>query len=405
MATLDHETAFQFALATERLQGVTAATRHMQRLAPDDDSGFGPAHVWLAKKVLTGEVASDSPSQQIETHLTRAIEHLPVGAQQLEARQLLAFHYYRAGRLEKSVELLKSIVDASPESGTALATALKALGQDEEAAKVAGKLSSIFADVARRGTELTADQYLRWAEVLHVLEDHDQVEKTLTTAKTQHPNSMAVRQALSKLYFKQSAAIQARDTASLTRQLQLLEKAFQANPADTQVLAKIAELSRFGGAQAQKADAILKPVLAAGKAPAIVHLILGSLAGEQGDHQRAVLHLEQACSMNPAGAQALNNLAWVLAHQDTPDLDRAMELVSRAIAIDPSATFYETRGQIHFKRRRWKASIADLEMAMSKGLNTPELHDSLAASYAAAGDEELAKIHEKNADQLRKTQD
>lgn len=53
------------------------------------------------------------------------------------------------------------------------------------------------------------------------------------------------------------------------------------------------------GDKAKRAREILNPILAEGKAPALVHTILGSLAAADDNFELAAVHLEQACRLNP----------------------------------------------------------------------------------------------------------
>ena len=84
----------------------------------------------------------------------------------------------------------------------------------------------------------------------------------------------------------------------------------------------VAQLTKEHRADSEKARDLLDPILAEGKAPELVHMVLGSISAQQGDLPLAKMHLEQTCRLNPRGAVALNNLAWVVSRQDEPDLGR-----------------------------------------------------------------------------------
>ena len=84
----------------------------------------------------------------------------------------------------------------------------------------------------------------------------------------------------------------------------------------------------------------------------------------------------------------------MLAEGDEPDLPQALEAVNRSLEMAPQEyRFRETRGQILLRLEQWDAAIADLEFALNGMPDLPAIHKSLAAAYAALGNQELAQLH------------
>ena len=150
---------------------------------------------------------------------------------------------------------------------------------------------------------------------------------------------------------------------------------------------------------------MLKESLAAGEAPWLIHLALGTRLLGIGNLQEGAEHLEQAVKLNPSAAIAMNNLAWTLASKEPPDLARAEALAAQAVALLPAnPQILETRGQIYLKQGRWKDARSDLEAVLPIYAQQPQLrkqlphlHNSLAKAYHELGNADMARLHRERA--------
>lgn len=175
----------------------------------------------------------------------------------------------------------------------------------------------------------------------------------------------------------------------------ILERALRAAPNEKSILERMAILAAEAGTESSAARTALKELLASGKAPASVHLILGTAATGAGNTERALLHLEQAYRAEPHMPAVLNNLAWTLSHLDPPQIDRARQLIDAAVKIDTKhPEIRATRGEILVMQKEWKLALEDLEFALKTLPDRPDIHKGLAKVYEALGEPELAKIHQ-----------
>jgi tetratricopeptide (TPR) repeat protein len=107
--------------------------------------------------------------------------------------------------------------------------------------------------------------------------------------------------------------------------------------------------------------------------------------------------------VDPSATDVANNLAFVLATANEPDLARAMELIESALKIRPNhADYLDTRGTIYSKLGKWKEALADLEAALPAKSRDPNLHRTLAMVYQNLSNKELADEHRRLADELLK---
>jgi Flp pilus assembly protein TadD len=119
-------------------------------------------------------------------------------------------------------------------------------------------------------------------------------------------------------------------------------------------------------------------------------------AAARGQAEEARRHCEQAYKLAPHLAGSANNLAWMLAHADPPDLPQALTLVNGALERVPgNASFLDTRGHVLAKMGRWQEALADLELVLRERPDNPALHRILAECYRHLGQQEMAAEHQR----------
>lgn len=202
------------------------------------------------------------------------------------------------------------------------------------------------------------------------------------------------RQALGELYVVWSDAVIVGAGPNPVRQFELLGRALQLVQDQPTALTRLAVLATEDGPYQDEADTRIQELLAAGRAPAAVYMVLGSAAAGRGDFETAVELLEQAQELQADDPIVLNNLAWAVAHCDPPDCHRALALLEVALRQLPhSPELHDTRGQILLAAGRPQEALADLEFALRAFAGRARLHRALAAVYEQLGDPALAGEH------------
>jgi tetratricopeptide (TPR) repeat protein len=184
--------------------------------------------------------------------------------------------------------------------------------------------------------------------------------------------------------------------------LELLRIALKHDPNSREALQRLVAISdEASGASID--PTLLETLLASGYANAFTHFVLGCRAWEAKEAEAAVWHLERAYHLDEQLAPVANNLAWILAHGPTPDLDRALQIIDSVIEHAPNdAAYRDTRGQIYVKLERWPQALDDLQAALPQFRDNPELHKTLARVYRELKQEGLATKHTQIADYLEK---
>jgi tetratricopeptide (TPR) repeat protein len=168
-------------------------------------------------------------------------------------------------------------------------------------------------------------------------------------------------------------------------------------------LGRMAQLVMQPGEAGQDVETMLNRMIAEGKMPATGHFALGTKAWNDEETDKALWHLERAYELEPNLGHIGNNLAWMLADQNPPDLDRALKIIDSVLESFPNiATFHDTKGYILMKRGEWEQSLTELEIALPKMRDNIELHRSLATVYRKLGKPSLADEHERIIQELEK---
>ena len=137
------------------------------------------------------------------------------------------------------------------------------------------------------------------------------------------------------------------------------------------------------------------------RAPTSLLTAVGTEAAKNENFDEARQFLAAAVARDESDPVAWNNYAWVLGEGEGEgaQLEEALASVNRALELSPEEHRYrETRGQILLQLERWQEAVEDLEFAINGLPQLNSIHQSLATAYAALGQDELALLHQTQAD-------
>jgi tetratricopeptide (TPR) repeat protein len=398
LASLDRsrpDVLFGLAQTAQALGEQERAELLLSELAPPDQQGYGEAHLWRARRLLASSSPSASTRDAAERHLLHALDG------DLEDREaahgLLGELYLNSGKLEQAEQHLLKAVPAKPQLRLRLAQ-LYALRGERDRARREGQLAvNFFRSWAQ--AELSQHQArLNWADAEIFLEDYQAAVEVLREGLTA-TGELLYRAALARAYVSWSDFLGRDPAVNPGDQLALLEKALEYDPNQIDVTMRLWAFTRVRGDAVEKARAAVRRQLASGKASAITHLALGMDAWERGKQDEALVHLEQGYQLAPQMGVVGNNLAWVLANAQPPDLPRALALSNSVLERWPEdPMFRDTRGQIHVKMGHWKEALTDLQVALRGRPNDVALHRALAETYRRLEMPEMAAEHQRRAE-------
>ena len=393
---------FDLAMTLSRLGEEQHAEAIMADLGPIDKMGFPRAHLWLARRLLSSRKEGERDVNLVHT----AYRHL------MHARDGLGDHagfdweiaqcHLAAGRPQEALSFVTKAAVTAPELNYELAALCAALGENERARQASRKARDYYAErlmVAPQKESLR----LRLATACMNLGDFDETVRILTEG-VQLNSSGPCRKALVAAFVAQYDRLAAQGRASAVGLLHLIRRALEYDPKSEAALLR---LLRFGdnAAQKQQAQEILESLLVIGRENPYVHFVIGCWAWKADDSETAMWHLERAYKLDQNLGPVANNLAWMLARQESPQLERAMRIMDSIVARWPTnAEYRDTRGQILSRLERWEEALDDLELALPGKQTDPQLHRALTQVYEHLGQADLARKHARVATALEAAQ-
>ncbi len=184
------------------------------------------------------------------------------------------------------------------------------------------------------------------------------------------------------------------------RILQLLQRAVEFAPNNPRVMAMVADHVLATADETNEEVESVRAALIEGSSPGIAHFIQGTAALVNDDAETATRELTLAAELLPNSSAIMNNLAVALTARGDENLEQALKLANAAVENSRTTAphFYETRGQILFRMKRYLEAIPDLERALAHPDLASKAHESLATCYAELGVEKLSKEHREAAE-------
>ena len=384
------ETRYAQALVAEQQGNQEQARKIMHTLAPDNAEGYLEAHVWIFRDLIAqGRPLTEELRETLEHHVNQALK---LESAAPSAHAVLGQLWLLQQDVEQAVTHFEAAASDMPELNLTLAELYRVVNRPEKSREAAQQAIKRF----RTQAEEVPDEWsnrLKWCRSEMAARNFEQAVQIIEQRPKGIVDADAADAAMVDLYLAWTEHVRWIDADNLDRQLELLKLALRHGPDHPQAQTRVAELATQKWKRAQEALQTLKAVMDSSSVPDPVHFILGTRALEEGDTEGALAHLEQALQHNPDSAILLNNLAWALAHQDNPDLDRALYLVETAIRIGDQPNMRGTRADILERQGEFQGAIVELEAVLSRHKNPAWVHERLARLYDRIDDSELADLH------------
>jgi tetratricopeptide (TPR) repeat protein len=411
-------TRMMFQLATGDIRGADFATK------PDSPEGvvnaletlsrvkFGGgnarAGLWLLSQHFAPKMANgltEIDAAFLDGMLPWLNEKYPkdVSLANLYADRLVALKMNAA-----ALPVIERIADQSPELRLKAAILARSIGQEQTADGYAEQALSTL----KQNSSTAPDAFaMRMTEAgcLVFLDRHQEAIDVLGVAgglaKTDAQQD-AVRTKAAQVWVVWSAKMLEKgglEDLDHQRVLANLQQAVKIAPQDPMVLTFLMNYLLATAKDDDQENAEIKESLLVSTSPGVAHFVRGTAASIRGNIDEAAFHLEMASKDLPNSDVILNNLAYMLAFQQKPDLPRALQLAELAIArqTNPAPHFLDTRGHIRRKMGNWLEAIPDLE----QGTKVPDLavaaHEALADCYRQLGKEAQGASHQAVAEKLK----
>ncbi|MEM8736106.1 MAG: tetratricopeptide repeat protein [Planctomycetota bacterium] len=387
---------YDLALVQAQTGDEAAAAETMQELA--EERGSAKAAIWLANSVGDySDFASFTPDQQT-TYLRWVSVAADNDPSDPNPRKLKGQVLRSVGDFQGAYEALAPLAEADAETGYLVTFLERQLGFEDRALQRAEPLRRHYASRLDENPQDT-NARLRVASMLAIAGKETDALRLLDDGRntvTDPSELRLIRSAMAETMILQSAQLlrDAPKPIDLMRGLQLLQDALKLDPNNPKLIEAVAQACVKAASSENNDLVVLREALVQtveGVEPTTSHFILGTVALNEGDVEKAAYHLEIAAKSNPNLPGLLNNLAFSILQQEDADLERALRLSNAAVRQLPNHPYLrETRGAILLRLERYADAIADLEQALRAKELRPQVRDSLAQAYDALGDTEIA---------------
>lgn len=356
----------------------------MLELAPPDASkpGYLPAHAWMAVDLFKRTLRKEP------VDLVAIGHHLKMASQWDRVTPSLLVLYSRyleekERNYSTAISVMQKAANAEPKLQLALAE-LCVRGKNMTLAK------EVANDLIRRLNEKlekkqgTEEDRIAIAQSYLILGDTESAMQVLRNGLASDSNQARVRRALSDILRMKFRSTMRQTETGIEADLALLNSALMVDPANPKVGEEIAQLINADASYIRNDEILdrLRTQLADGNATAITHLLLANAYQVRGLSNKAISHWELCLAQNPNQVLALNNLSVALTRTETPQIERSIELIERALKIagnDPE--LLDSHGTILLAANRPHEAIAAMEKAIAVDPERISTREKLVAAY------------------------
>lgn len=396
----DPSVRYGLAIVADEQGDAHRAEHLMKTIATADAAGFGPAHLWLARRYLQTTPVSAALVRAARHHLKQSVQQSRVTP---EAHHLYGLFCLTESKgrdrelLNRALVHLKKSSEAFPDDALTVGTIHRSLGNLAAAQTQIAKVISTNSVYLEKSPN-DPDTLLRLARAHVVIDEYTKAIELLQTAIGATDNEV-LKSELATICVTWARRLAKSAQSPLSKRLDLYEVALNANPADETALRDLVGFTRGPKEVAARTREMLMRTLAVGGPPATVHLLLGLLEMNSGGIA-ARQHFEEALSYGPRMPDVLNNLAWDYVTTEPIQPEKALTLIDLAISVQSNPEHNETKGLVLMKLNRHEEALRELLVALRDFNSRASLHQHLAECYTELQNTEMAQRHKELAEKL-----
>ena len=398
---LSDEDRFQFSKALHKVGRDPEAKKIFDELAPlpGKGTGFPPAH-----QLAAANIAKSSPRPISEKVRTILKWHLDNGGEPKspEVERAWAEYYLSIGDNKSALEHMKKAASAQPEYILLVISILRDSNDLVEYKAALNQAREIFQSRVRDYPALV-DPRIILSNVLVELDQLPAAEQTLKAGLV-HSNSRKLKSALAAYYVQRFQANKSSSRVEFETKFELVRKALTYDENHVPAYESLIQLHLDQNEEEESRSAVLdtlKRMIETSQQPALAHFALSNILWNSKQEDESRVHMEKAFQLDPQKfAVIANNLAWILAHSDQPDLDRAYEISRQVCDKYPhDGRLRDTLATVLKEQNRYQEALAEFSKALPTVTSKPKVHAKMAEIYDAIGNEEFAELHRKKARQ------
>ena len=379
----------------------------MAGLAPLDEYRYGPAHLWMASRLvyqpelilnLDRRLSVEDRPRLVRYHIEGALEANPEDPVALTLKATVI----EPDEPREALAIFERLAQIQPKLNLRVARIQKRLGNEEAATDSVDQYQEVLK--SRLETRpIPTGTYVDWV-TCDTMKDEYEAALRFSSRYAGDIRPEIVRELQANIYVEWASDILDSDAPdALNDGLIKVTEALRLQPELPQaydVLQKVIQGSDEHRIEVRKQ---CEKLIAEGVNSGMMQVVLGTLLLSEGEVERAELALRLAISLESRAGPALNNLAWLLATKETPEFDKAVELIDQAVALQPDRVRYRfTRGKIYFRMEEFDNAVLDLEAAHQAFPKNLEILVFCARAHEALGNLSQADAYKAQFEALRR---
>ncbi len=370
----------------------------IQKLAPDETVGNAKAHRLRAMQIARMTDRGNDPElmRKLRWHLEKS------GATTTpELNQIWAAYYIAVGQSGLAAEHWEKAAKEDPRFLLSLADLYTKLGNSSGVTRTLRDAKNYFEN-AIKNDPFNTESRLTLAAIYLRQEKFEDAERVLQDGCRLQPDARITRATAE--YFVLQHDRKVLEGRSVGEQLAMLQKALSIDINCVPIYQRLITQFRRGAPESETGiESMLTSTIARGESTALAHFALSNVYWLQGKSSEADRELQQAYKQDSSFAVIANNLAWMLATREPPELEQALEIITAVLKNEPSvAQFRDTYATILMKQGDHEQAIAEFEKALPGLTDRTTVHQNLASLYREIGHAAMATEHEKLAEELKK---
>jgi len=355
----------------------------LAELAPEDAVGFAPAHRVKALQIASQLKRSENPTKlaSLEKHLARSHDESPL------IQEAWAIYYKMIDKPDKAIDSLRKAAEFEPTYYSVIARYQGKLNRTHDQRETLNTAQQEFRRILGK-EPLNNHIRVLLANTVAQQNNFDEAEMILTEGMARKPDNL-LRIAVAE-FFLMRHDLEKENGDNTGKRISYLFRALSAQPNHPPTYQRLMQMAVDQNADDSSYVRIrdeLHNLIAKDEPNPMAHFALSNILWQkEDDREKAQFHLELAHQIEPRFVIVLNNLAWMLAHQEKPELERALKLVNTALEASPEDGRYrDTRGSIYMKMEQFQDAIADFEASLTDVEDKVSVRKKLVTAYNALG--------------------
>ncbi|MBM3965033.1 MAG: hypothetical protein FJ308_08180 [Planctomycetes bacterium] len=392
-SSLNTEGKFLYAVSLAQQGTVEGSLAVLEEIAPDNSTGFMPAHQMRAMEFGRLLSAGEGPREEL---LPKMLWHLEQSGEARDERMhgLWATYYELMGEKSKAISRLEKAGKTNPAFFVKLSEIYRDDGNESMEQRSLSEAAQGYSDRLRENPlsknmriqlALTLARQKKWADAEGVLLNGVQLHRDKETLET-----------LADFYLMRLKEETDSDAIG-AEQLDLLLRALRVDVNHFRTYAFLSKLFDDSRSDEELRDLreLLEERLVDGGNAALAHFGLGCWFLMQRSNDQGQWHLKQAMALDPIFVVACNNLAFAYILSEPKRLDESFSLVSTALEFAPESTgTREMLGTVQLERGELDGALETLLRVVSENAGSKGTHAKLARVYRERGEIEDAEKHE-----------